>query len=94
MAVTVNGKTIIMTAQGDEFPEPIVIKSIHWIGATTAGHLLEIEESSTLVASPAPIYNDEAAGANYVSRSLIEAYYPNGIEITDLDSGEVNIIYS
>lgn len=94
MAVSVNGKTIIMTAQSDKWSAPIVIKSIHWVGATTAGHLLEIEESSDLVTSPAPIYNDEAAGANYVSRALIEAYYPNGVEITDLDSGEVNIIYS
>lgn len=93
MAVTVNGKTIVLTAQDDAVNMPIVIKSIHWVGATTAGHLLEIEESSTLVASPAPIYTDAAAGANYVSRSLIEKHYPFGLKVTDLDSGTVYVIY-
>lgn len=92
MAVTVNGKTIILAAQDDEVAMPLVIKSIHWVGATTAGHLLEIEES-TLVASPAPIYTDAAAGSNYVSRALIEKSYPNGIKVTDLDSGTVYVIY-
>ena len=94
MAVTIADKTITFTAQSDEFPNPIVIKSIHWIGATTAGHLLEIAQSSTLGDNSKVIYSDVAAGANYVSRSLIEKYYPFGIEITDLDSGTVQVIYA
>lgn len=94
MAVSVNDKTIIFTAQGDEFPNPIVIKSIHWTGATTAGHLLAIAQSSTIGDNTKVIYRDESPGANYVSRSLIEEYYPFGVEITDLDSGEVQIVYS
>jgi hypothetical protein len=95
MAVTVTGKTIVLTAQGDQWDNPIIIKSIHWIGATTAGHLLEIKESPVLeTGTPGTIYKDEAAGANYVSRALIEKYYHNGFEITDLDSGAVHVIYS
>lgn len=93
MAVTVVGKTITLTAQGDEVALPLVIKSIHWYGATTAGHLLQIGESDTLGDPANEIYHDEAAGANYVSRSLIEKYYPKGIELQDLDSGAVDIIY-
>lgn len=92
MAVTVVDKTITLTAQSDEFELPVVIKSIHWIGATTAGHLLEISQSSTIGDNTKVIYSDVAAGANYVSRTLIEDYYPFGIEITDLDSGTVQIV--
>ena len=92
MAVTVVDKTISFSAQSDEFPLPIVIKSIHWIGASTAGHLLEISQSSTLGDNTKVIYRDEAAGSSYVSRSLIEKYYPFGIEITDLDSGVVQVV--
>jgi len=92
MAVTIADKTITLTAQGDSVDESISILSIHWIGATTTGHLLEISQSSALVGSPGVIYSDHAAGANYVSRSYIDAFYPNGIEITDLDSGVVQIV--
>lgn len=94
MAVTVSGSTIRLTAQGDEFALPIVVKSIFWTGATTAGHLLELAESSTLGSTSNVIYRSVADAANYVDRSLIERYYPNGIEVTDLDSGEVQIIYA
>lgn len=92
MAVSIADKTITFSAQGDEYVGPIVIKSIHWIGATTAGHLLEIAQSSTNGDNTKIIFKDEAAGANYVSRALIEEYYPFGIEITDLDSGTVQVI--
>ena len=92
MAVTIADKTITFTAQSDEWADPIVIKSIHWIGATTAGHLLAIAQSSTSGDNTKVIYQDVAAGANYVSRTLIEEYYPFGVEITDLDSGSVQII--
>lgn len=95
MAVTVTGKTIVLTAQGDQVDLGVDIKSIHWIGATNAGHLLEIKDSPVLeTGTPGTIYKDEAAGANYTSRSLIEKYYPKGFEITDLDSGAVHVIYS
>lgn len=93
MAVTVNSKTIRMTAEGDEWLDPIRIKTISWIGATGATHLLEISESSN-AASPGVIHSDEAAGSSYVSRTLVEEMYPFGIEITDLDSGYVEIVYS
>jgi len=39
------------------------------------------------------LYNDVAAGANYVSRTLEEIHCPHGIEITDLDSGTVQVVY-
>lgn len=93
MAVSVNGKTIIFTAQGDEFAQPIVIKSIHWTGATTAGHLLEIAESSTIGDNSKVLYRSVADAANFVDRQLIEVHYDKGLEITDLDSGEVQVIY-
>jgi hypothetical protein len=92
MSVTVVDKTITMTAQSDEVVIPIVIKSIHWIGAVSAGHLLEIAQSSTIGDNTKVIYSDVAAGPNYVSRSLVEKYYPFGIELTDLDSGTIQII--
>lgn len=94
MAVTVQGSTIRMTAEADEVSIPLVIKSIQWTGATVAGHLLEITEDSTLGSTSARLHFDEAAGANYVSSKLIERYYPKGIRLNDLDSGEVLVIYS
>lgn len=92
MAVTVVDKTITMTAEDDSIDIPLVIKSISWIGATTGGHLLEIGQSSVLGDNTKVIYEDVAAGANYVSRTLVEKYYPFGVELTDLDSGTVQIV--
>lgn len=92
MAVTVVDKVVTMTAQDDEFPVPCVIKSISWIGATTVGHLLELSQSATLGDNTKAIYTDVAAGANYVSRTLIEQSFPHGFELTDLDSGTVQVI--
>lgn len=92
MAVTVVDKTVTLTAEGDEWPQPAVIKSIHWVGATTVGHLLEISQSDTIGDNTKKIYTDVAAGQNYVSRSLVERHYPFGFEITDLDSGEVQVV--
>lgn len=92
MALTVVDKTLTFTAQDDQFPLPIVIKSIRWIGATTAGHLLEIGQSSTIGDETKVIYTDVADAANYENTRLIEVYYPFGIQITDLDSGQVEVI--
>ena len=92
MAVTTADRTITLTAEGDRIDNSIAILSIHWVGATTAGHLLEISQSSALVGSPGVIYQDEAAGANYVGRAHIDAFYPGGLEITDLDSGVVQVV--
>ena len=92
MAVTSAGKTITLTAEDDEYPLPSVIKSISWIGATTAGHLLAIGESAALGTPAKTIYSDRANAANYVSRQLIETYYPFGFRLTDLDSGVVQVV--
>lgn len=92
MAVTVVDKTVIFTAQDDEFAGPITIKSISWVGATTAGHLLSVGQSGTIGDNTKEIYSDVAAGANYVSRSLVEKHYPFGMEIIDLDSGTIEVV--
>ena len=92
MAVSVNGKTVVLTAQNDEFPMPIVIKRIDWVNATSIGHLLAVSESSTLGDNTKQIYRDSASTTEYTNGALIETYYPRGVEITDLDSGVVLIV--
>lgn len=94
MAVSVADKTLTFTAQGDQYPGPIVVKSISWTGVTTIGHLLAIAQSSTLGDNSKVLYKDEASNANYVNKKSIELHYPRGIEITDLDSGEVQVYFS
>ena len=94
MAVTVQGSTIRMTAQADEVSMPLVVKSFHWSGATTVGHLLEITEDSTLGSTSNRLHADSAAGANYQGIKLMERYYPKGIRLNDMDSGEVFVVYS
>lgn len=92
MAVTVVDKVITMTAQNDEIAEPIDVKSLRWTGATTAGHLLEISQSSAGDITKR-IYSSVAAGSNYVEESLKELRFPFGLRLTDLDSGQVDIYY-
>lgn len=94
MAVSVAGSVITMTAQGDKVSMPLKIKSMHWIGATTQGHLLNVTESSDIVTSPGSVHKDDAAGADYVGRSLYERYAPHGIEIEDMDSGQLQVVYA
>lgn len=93
MAVTVSGRSIRMTAEGDEVALPIKIKSVHWEGASAEGDLMELTESNALGSTSERIYRDRAPGTHYVGRALIEAYYPKGVRVNDLDSGEVIVIY-
>lgn len=91
MAVSIQDKVITLTEEDDAVALPLTIKSIVWREATTAGHLLAIAQSDTLGDNTKVIYQDVAPGANYLSHRLIELHFPFGIEITDLDSGEVDI---
>lgn len=94
MAVTVVGSTIIMTAQGDKFSMPCTIKRIDWTRVTSSGHLLELAESSDIGDNTKVFYRDVADVNNYSHGRLLERYYPKGVEVTDMDSGQILLVYA
>lgn len=99
MAVThqSNSKKFVLTAQADEITIPLFISRVLWRGGTTAGHLCQIADR---VDNTDVVYNNIAPGANFVServygdgKLLGAKHMPNGVAVTDLDSGTVEIDY-
>lgn len=88
MAVTVSSRVAHLTAEGDELAYPLIVKTIRWVGATTAGHSLILTESSTGTTTK-EIYESVAAGANTVEETLKEMTFTHGLRVGTLDSGEV-----
>ena len=92
MAVTVVGNKITMTAAADEVAMPLVVKTLRWIGATTATHTLRVHESS-LGTTTKEIYRAEAGGASNTEESLKELHFPNGLRIDVIDSGQFDFYF-
>lgn len=63
------------------------VKTVRWVGATTAGHKATIKDRNGKV-----MWDSVAAGANYVESELIEDITSwDGIAVTALDSGKLYI---
>ena len=88
MAVTINGNVIRMTAAADEVAMPLWIKSIRWDGATTAGHALQLVESSLGDVSNV-LMESTAAGANHQEEWLVERLFMFGLEANTMTTGEL-----
>ena len=75
---------IVDTASGTAITtDDIRMKSIRWVGATTAGHTATIKDRAGRVK-----WTSVAAGANHVEAELIENdMFWDGIIVDDLDSG-------
>lgn len=74
---TAGGGVIVV---GKVFP-----RTIRWVGATTAGHQVVIQDSNGKV-----VWASEAAGANYVESDRVEIAW-DGLDLVTLGSGKVYI---
>ena len=63
----------------------LYIKSIRWVGATTAGHTAIIHDQASNV-----IWSSVASGANYVESEIVEQWV-NGLIVPTLASGVLYI---
>lgn len=77
--VSTAGSTII--ASGN-----VMVKSVRWVGATTAGHGLVIQDSASN-----ELFKSAASAANYVEESILDRKWYNGFKVTTLGSGDVYI---
>lgn len=92
MAVTYKDKKV-RVASGDAsatvlIPGRVYIKSIKWVGGTTAGHQAIIKDSNGNT-----MWEDLCPGANYVVSELIEEHWQNGLQVPTLSSGTLTITY-
>lgn len=67
------------------FNSRIYVKSIRWVGATTAGHTAVITNKNGRT-----IWASEVAGANFIDESLWESWI-DGLSISTLASGKIYI---
>lgn len=67
---------------------PVRVANIRWVGATTAGHVLEIRDADERV-----LYKSVAAGANYTEDRTFEKnrVWSRGFKVPTLQSGELFI---
>jgi hypothetical protein len=68
--------------------QPMRVKSVRWVGATTAGHLAEIQDANNNV-----LWSSVAAGANNVEGELEEVWWREGMKVPTLQSGVLYITY-
>ena len=67
----------------------LYVKSLRWVGATTAGHTVTVKDSAGKVK-----YTSMASGANYVENALIENNVRwNGLIVDVLASGIIYLEY-
>jgi len=60
----------------------ILLESVRWVGATNAGHTLEVTNTAG-----AAIFASEASGANFVDGWVWKRLWADGIIVTTMDSG-------
>lgn len=86
MSNVVSGKTWVLDATGSVYTNRVKIKTIIWTGISTNGDDLLINESSG-----GQIILSIKGGANNPFSVEVNRWY-DGIYLTTLDSGTVNII--
>jgi hypothetical protein len=87
MANDITRSPLILDATGAVFVSGIKfnVKSIRWVGATTAGHQCILKDAAGRV-----MWADIASGANYATESRVENIW-NGLTVDTLGSGKVYI---
>lgn len=60
----------------------LLIRSIRWVGATTAGHQLVFTDTDD-----ATLWESVASGANYVEESQVNTLWRAGFKLPTLGSG-------
>jgi hypothetical protein len=69
-------------------PGRVYVKSVKWVGGTTAGHTAVIQDADSNT-----IWDDLCPGASYVVSELIEDWWANGFKVPTLASGTLAITY-
>ena len=83
MAVTGTGTGIFqMTASGDGVASTNILVSCRWVGATTAGHQCQLQDSNGEV-----IFFSEANGANFTDGWAFDRKWVPGVTLATMDSG-------
>lgn len=83
MAVSgANTSVIKFSAASDAITGRIKIRTIRWVGATTAGHTLQITDTNGNI-----IFESEADGANFIDvHPMYEIF--DGITVSTMSSGD------
>ena len=67
---------------------PVLVKTIRWASATTAGHTCQI-----ISAKGNTLWQSVASGANYIEAELVERWWYDGFLVSVLQSGQLWITY-
>lgn len=71
------------------FVDQLRVKSVRWVGGTSAGHVAEIQDENSNV-----LWRSVANAANEDKQSLIENLFWKGYKVTILQSGKLYITYA
>lgn len=85
MAVTVRDNMILLTQEGDTYPDWVKIENAVWEGATTAGHLCTLHDSNGV-----EVFTMTCPGENETVQ-LKDVGWVQGLDLDDLDSGELRL---
>jgi hypothetical protein len=64
----------------------VAVKLVRWVGGTTAGHTVIIQDPSGRV-----LWTAIATGDNFTDQSLLETVWPEGFKVPTLASGKLYI---
>lgn len=85
--VTNNPFIIDTPGAGVIFSQPIRVRGVRWVGATTAGHLIKITDANDVEK-----WASEAAGANHTEADTIkEETLWKGLKVPTMQSGKLYI---
>jgi hypothetical protein len=83
------GTTLLRSTLAPGEPTNLYVKSIRWVGATTAGHAAVVQDEDSVV-----YWESLAAGSNYVESDLTERVWQKDFKVTTLQSGRLYIYLS
>jgi len=96
MAVTRYPATNMFTATAQEAvtTERLFVTNIHWYGATTAGHKIQATNTAGgVIVNHTISTTNEIMGMSFADIILPVNRWVNGVTLSDLDSGTVDIHY-
>ena len=90
MAVSGTGTGILnFTASGDMATGPMIIDSVRWIGATATAQQCLVTDFKGNV-----LFASIADGANFIDGWVFDQKWVDGIEMSSLNSGQVQMYHS
>lgn len=88
MANSVDKNPIVIDTAGSTIFNSggVAVKLVRWVGGTTAGHTVVIQDAAGRV-----LWASVATGDNFVDQSLLETVWPEGFKVPTLASGKVYV---